>query len=101
VLSIFPSFILFKPLQKDVLRDLLRVAAENAKESEDQLNTGILGRAVAAESLLNQKQAASVQALPEKLITQSMITKQQNSHKTDILKADGSTASLGQLFSLS
>eukprot|EP00550_Attheya_septentrionalis_P000795 CAMPEP_0198290488 /NCGR_PEP_ID=MMETSP1449-20131203/8336_1 /TAXON_ID=420275 /ORGANISM="Attheya septentrionalis, Strain CCMP2084" /LENGTH=1467 /DNA_ID=CAMNT_0043988997 /DNA_START=193 /DNA_END=4596 /DNA_ORIENTATION=+ len=87
--------------QKDVLRDLLRVAAENAKESEDQLNTGILGRAVAAESLLNQKKSASVQALPEKLVTQSMIIKQQNSHKTDILKADGSTASLGQLFSLS
>lgn len=61
--------------QKDVIRDLLRIAAENLKENENADDQGILSRADASESLLNQKQTAKknvIQDLPERLVTQSM-----------------------------
>mmetsp|Transcript_24924 Transcript_24924/g.38091 ORF Transcript_24924/g.38091 Transcript_24924/m.38091 type:complete len:1527 (-) Transcript_24924:34-4614(-) len=66
--------------QKDLLRDLLKIAADNIKETESGQDTGILGRANESESLLNQKQANEtnvVQAIPEKLVTHKMAMKQQ------------------------
>ena len=63
--------------QKDALRDLLRIAADNVKETEGGLNsTGMWSRAAESESLLNQNtRSVAVPALPEKLITQTMVTK--------------------------
>ena len=83
--------------QKDALRDLLRVAADNLKENEHGENLGILGRADASESLLNQKEKSRknvIQDLPEKLVTQTMMAK-----KNDAIY-DPSTVEMGaSLFS--
>jgi Importin beta-related nuclear transport receptor len=64
--------------QKDTLRDILRIAADNLKENENGDDLGMLGRADVSESLLNQKESAKkdvIQDLPERLVTQSMIMK--------------------------
>jgi hypothetical protein len=64
--------------QKDALRDILRIAADNLKENENGEDLGMLGRADVSESLLSQKESSKknvVQDLPEKLVTQSMIMK--------------------------
>jgi len=85
--------------QKDSLCDLLRIAAENLKESEsgsyDQF--GVLGRATASESLLNQtirQKADAVPALPEKLVTHSMVMKQKEGENNI------SIPNLGEIFKL-
>ena len=67
--------------QKDSLRDLLRVAAENVKqmeelESSNKETSGLFGRANLEESVLNEKiRSAVVPSIPEKLITKSKILK--------------------------
>ena len=64
--------------QKDFLRDILRIAADNLKENEQGEDLGMLGRANLSESLLNQKESARknvIQDLPEKLVTHSMMMK--------------------------
>lgn len=58
-------------LQKDTLRDLLRVAADKTKGQN-----GVLERAGEEESLLHQNsRKPEVSALPEKLVTYSMMKK--------------------------
>eukprot|EP00970_Alexandrium_tamarense_P003318 scaffold529_cov196-Alexandrium_tamarense.AAC.14 len=80
--------------QKDVLRDVLRVAADKTKESEGQFrrggeNGGILERAGAEESLLHQNtRKPVVTALPEKLVTVSMVKKHAEKN-ADAVAADG------------
>ena len=72
--------------QKDAIRDLLRVAADNLKQidenrgpNESSAAAGIFDRAVAEESLLHssRRSLTQVQDLPEKLQTYSMATKKQ------------------------
>lgn len=70
--------------QKDLLRDLLRVAAENSHfldKSTDE--NAVFGRAAFQESLLNQKILAgdAVPDLPEKLVTHSMVKKEERMDK--------------------
>lgn len=75
--------------QKDAMRDLLRVASDNLKALDESRGAttgttggsaaaGIFDRAVEEESLLHNRTRNStvVPDLPEKLITQSMINKQ-------------------------
>ena len=72
--------------QKDVLRDLLRVAADNLKQLDESRGAngvgsaaaGIFDRAIAEESLLHgqRRGGAKVQDLPEKLVTRTMLMKQ-------------------------
>jgi exportin-5 len=64
--------------QKDLIRDLLRVAADNLKDLNPvQVNAaanGIFDRAVEEESLLHSKrQVKAIPDLPEKLVTRSQI----------------------------
>ena len=64
--------------QKDILRDVLRVAADKLdgqiKRSDE--NNGLLGRANASESLLHQQhRRPEITTLPEKLVTYSMMKK--------------------------
>jgi hypothetical protein len=68
--------------QKDCIRDLLRVAADNLNElnpvagSDGSAAAGIFDRAVAEESLLHASSRAKlVQDIPEKLVTQSQMNK--------------------------
>jgi len=70
--------------QKDFIRDLLRVAAEGWSESHPPTGPTFLGaldRAIGAESLLHRDRATNVEDIPEKLITQSMINKQQEQRR--------------------
>lgn len=61
--------------QKDFIRDLLRVAADEWSESHPiGDSTGALDRAAGAESLLHRGKA-DVEDIPEKLVTHSMVTK--------------------------
>jgi Exportin-5 family len=72
--------------QKDAMRDLLRVAADNLKQIDESRGSneggsaaaGIFDRAVEEESLLHHTRRAGsqVEALPEKLVTRSMVEKQ-------------------------
>ena len=72
--------------QKDVMRDLLRVAADNLQQIDESRGAngggsaaaGIFDRAIEEESLLHNQRRASavVQDLPEKLVTRSMMEKQ-------------------------
>ena len=81
-----------------MLRDLLRVIADNLKQRETG-GVGIFGRAVEEESLLNQKvQSVMVSDLPEKLITQSMMVKKEAGIHQD---STPSNLGLGELFKLS
>jgi hypothetical protein len=67
--------------QKDLLRDLLRIAAENSHYLDKmRVQNGIFVRADIQESLLNQKNAATaaVPDIPEKLVTHSMMKKREN-----------------------
>lgn len=71
-------------MQKDLLRDLLRVAAENTRHLEHgRFGEGIFTRAIAEESLLNKKNVAStaVPDIPEKLVTHSMLQKKMHKGK--------------------
>lgn len=69
--------------QKDCIRDLLRIAADNLNEwnpsaagGDGSAAAGIFDRAVAEESLLHAgSRAPVVQDIPEKLVTQSQIYK--------------------------
>lgn len=74
--------------QKDAIRDLLRVAADNLKQIDESraahggggsAAAGIFDRAVAEESLLHGagRTGSLVQDLPEKLVTNSMVQKMQ------------------------
>ena len=68
--------------QKDVLRDFLRIAAENSAQMDGGRGTGIFDRAVKEESLLSQKIGkVAVPDIPEKLITQSMVKKSESKDK--------------------
>jgi hypothetical protein len=64
--------------QKDCIRDFLRVAADGLKEL-DQSNrgaaVGALDRAAEEESLLHRDRKTDVEAIPEKLVTHSMLQK--------------------------
>lgn len=81
--------------QKEFIRDLLRVVAEQLKQRETG-GSGIFERAVKEESLLNQKrQSVAVPDLPEKLVTHSMAMKKELVNQ-DIPPAYG----LGDLFKL-
>lgn len=68
--------------QKDVIRDLLRQAADNLKEANPSgIKEGAAGsifdRAIEEESLLHSKdRPAAIPDLPEKLVTQSQVEKQ-------------------------
>jgi len=76
--------------QKDVFRDLLRVAADKTKQAEglNRGDNGVLDRAGAEESLLHGKlRQPTVSALPEKLVTYSMMKKKEGSNSPD--PADG------------
>jgi hypothetical protein len=65
--------------QKDFIRDILRVAADEWSDAHPTGPfTGVLDRAVGAESLLHRDKA-DVEDIPEKLVTQSMINKKNNS----------------------
>eukprot|EP00804_Cyclotella_cryptica_P002600 CCRYP_010429-RC/>CCRYP_010429-RC protein AED:0.08 eAED:0.08 QI:0/0.9/0.90/1/0.7/0.54/11/1348/1458 len=76
--------------QKDILRDVLRVAADKLKESEGLFNrdddNGLLGRANLNESLLHRHaRQPEITALPEKLVTYSMVRKAEEK----VVEADG------------
>jgi hypothetical protein len=64
--------------QKDCIRDFLRAAADGLKEL-DQSNrgaaVGALDRAAEEESLLHRDRKTDVEAIPEKLVTHSMLQK--------------------------
>lgn len=77
--------------QKDIIRDLLRVAADNLKENDANASTTLNGgtvsslfdRAIEEESLLHSKlRRKAVPDLPEKLKTQSQVNRaaQRNKH---------------------
>ena len=71
--------------QKDFLRDLLRIAAENSQYLDKARgdDNGVFGRADLKESLLKQKVSAGVAVfdLPEKLVTHSMMQKKEQKAK--------------------
>lgn len=76
--------------QKDFLRDLLRIAAENSQYlDKGRGDNGVFGRADNKESLLKQKAAAGLAVfdLPEKLVTQSMVTKNEKKTKRGLKDA--------------
>ena len=74
-------------VQKDIIRDLLREAADNLKEMDPGATAGsgggstaaagsLFDRAVEEESLLhNHRRPAAVPDLPEKLVTSSQVAK--------------------------
>lgn len=75
-LTVLPACISYNQ-QKDVLRDVLRVAADKLegqfKRSDEN---GLLARANVNESLLHQHhRRPEITALPEKLVTYSMAKK--------------------------
>lgn len=84
------------------MRELLREAAEQLKQCEEGSGTGqsgILGRALAEESLLNQNlRGPTIPDLPEKLVTKSQFEKQMNNQQkafgVDVLGSGG----LGNVF---
>lgn len=81
--------------QKDFLRDLLRVAADNSHFLDPSRSGSVLERAIKEESLLSQKatKAAVVPDIPEKLLTQSMIRKNQKSESpTEYPRPEGLNA---------
>jgi hypothetical protein len=63
--------------QKDVIRDLLRLAADQLKVSESKDDSlGMFSRATESESLLSQHvRKPLVSDLPEKLLTFTMVKK--------------------------
>jgi hypothetical protein len=81
--------------QKDVIRDMLRVAADNLKEMNPTLAnaaaSGLFDRAVEEESLLHYKtQQKAVPDLPEKLVTRSQMakaSKKKNQYESEGLSA--------------
>jgi len=78
--------------QKEALRELLRAAAEELKQSEaDESHCGVFGRAQAEESLLNQNsRILTVPDLPEKLVTKSQLEKKINAEsRADALENGG------------
>jgi hypothetical protein len=69
-------------LQKDFLRDFLRIAAENSAQLDGGRGDGIFDRAVKEESLLSQKIGkVAVPDIPEKLVTQSMTMRMESKKK--------------------
>ena len=64
--------------QKDLIRDLLRVAADEFSAAHPTAAGSSLDRAVGAESLLHRNKAADVEDIPERLVTQSMMNKKNN-----------------------
>ena len=88
-------------LQKDLLRDLLRLAADNLKQREGSTvnDDGLFSRADKEESVLNQKlRVALVPAIPEKLTTLSKTIKhEERLHRRSATDLIGG-ANLGALF---
>jgi len=73
--------------QKEYLRDLLHTAAKHLQESEGtNQQAGVLGRANDSESLLSIRDKKDiVPSLPEKLVTHSMVIKQnQNTEEPSV-----------------
>ena len=69
-------------MQKDFLRDFLRIAAENSAQLDGGRGNGVFDRAVKEESLLSQKIGkVAVPDIPEKLVTQSMMNKNESKKK--------------------
>eukprot|EP00934_Nitzschia_sp_Nitz4_P007801 Nitzschia sp. Nitz4//scaffold105_size73764//38086//42509//NITZ4_005677-RA/size73764-augustus-gene-0.51-mRNA-1//1//CDS//3329532450//7791//frame0 len=60
--------------QKDCIRDVLRIAADQWSEAHPTESSNVLDRAVGAESLLHRGKA-DIEDIPEKLVTQSMVNK--------------------------
>jgi hypothetical protein len=80
--------------QKDFMRDLLRIAADNWSESHPTNN--ILDRAIEQESLLhNAHRKADVEDIPEKLVTQSMIDRKNSGHNKTKKKKKGTSEANG------
>ena len=66
--------------QKDIIRDLLRIAADNWNEAHPN-NPNLLDKALDQESLLhNASRKADVEDIPESLVTQSMIDRKNMRH---------------------
>lgn len=62
--------------QKDLLRDLLRIASDNVRDVVPDTGGGIFTRADVSESLLHTRNRTPlIPALPEKLVTQSQVDK--------------------------
>jgi hypothetical protein len=83
--------------QKDIIRDMLRVAADNLKEmnptSANAATSGLFDRAVEEESLLHYKtQQKAIPDLPEKLVTRSQMAKQQASKNKNQYEVEGLSA---------
>ena len=67
--------------QKDALRELLRVAAENLKQAEGTPADSVFGRAKESEGLLGQHIKRDwVAGDSDKLVTASMVRKQKEAH---------------------
>ena len=105
LVMVSPKLYYYHISQKDAMRDLLRVAAEEMKKVE-QINNydsnstlpSILCRAVDEESMLKQlTRAPLVPSLPEKLVTQSQLVKEESKVlRSDI--AEDTTGAMKQLF---
>ena len=66
-----------------MLRDFLRIAAENSAQMDGARGTGIFDRAIKEESILNQKIGkVAVPDIPEKLVTQSMVNRRNKKDET-------------------
>eukprot|EP00977_Amphora_coffeiformis_P028336 scaffold34931_cov175-Amphora_coffeaeformis.AAC.1 len=80
--------------QKDLLRDLLRIASDNVKDIAPGANSGgIFTRANEAESLLHtRKRTPVIPALPEKLVTQSQIERAKQKERQRQEEPDGLSA---------
>jgi hypothetical protein len=81
--------------QKDFLRDILRVAAEKSLHMENgRACDSLFGRADGKESLLlkSSNMSGTVSNLPEKLITQSMVKKMEQTALNDSIDAPSGLA---------
>lgn len=88
--------------QKDVLREMLRKAADELKQSEGNDNGGIglLGRVVVEESVLSQSvRSPEIASLNEPLVTQSQVRKEtakrSQTSGVDVLGGDGLSTVFG------
>lgn len=84
--------------QKDFIRDLLRIAADNYNEANPKGNngTGVFDRAIEEESLLHRDQRkAAVEDIPEKLVTHSMMKKKASAKQKQKKHFDHEEVGLG------
>jgi hypothetical protein len=82
--------------QKDIFRDLLRVASDNVRDMIPVTNPdegGIFSRAIEAESLLHTRQRQpTIPSLPEKLVTRSQLEKAKQKSRHDEQHPEGLSA---------